>query len=1050
MSTELPIDAPDTTSLLPVKLLGLEGAASDTLLETSGLSRSEAHNDRSKTPYSDCEPDTEHARAVVDEDGLASGIAGGLNDVIGENTIDGGVLGYHFGQDGQGGFQWVSRSLPSLTSAGHPVTWTISDDGQTITGSRHQDTPVIHIRLIDVSVGRYDIQLLAPLDHPRGIVEDDISFDLDYVITDGDGDTATGRLEIIIDDDTPVSRHRLITTDSGTSIAIDVFDGVSFGADGPGQLVSASVQGGSDIGTLVSLPDGSLWFVPNTHFSGTAIVDYTVTDADGDPVDGQLSIQVSAPDDRPITPETDGNPETSAPVAAVDEDGLANGLAGGIGDTPGQTVVAVGQLGYHIGNDGFGSFLWSTDGLPSITSGGHPVAWALEDNGLVVLGTDVHGQQVISIQLTDVASGSYSVTLHGPLDHAVTDAEDDIPFAIGYTITDRDGDSASGVLNVLVNDDSPEASDDVASADAGAPLIIDVLANDSPGADGLDRITSASVDGGSAIGEVRINADGSLTFTANPAFDGTATLSYTLMDRDGDSSAAKVAVRVLAADDVLRVGGNDDNSMTGDAGSDVLIGDIGGTQQHIVQGGDYNVAIMIDASQSMQREAEGGYTRLELVQRSLRSLIRQLADHEGTINLRLITFNRELSDTLQINHLGTEDVARALSFINHIATQNGTNFESAFADASDFFERVSHNGFDNLSYFLTDGRPNSYLNNAGEAVTPGDGMSTTRVVMGQSIAAFKELSDFSEVHAIGVSFLAKEQQLQFFDNTGQTGRETLTLEDGQVSGMVGQPQRITSVTELDAALQNDSTTVAPLVVGSDRLNGTQGNDVIFGDTLNTDHLSWINQDSGVAFSAGSHDGLGYAGLTEYLRWAVNDGTVPTEDDIIHYVREHYQQLRDIGRVDGGNDILAGANGDDVLIGGGGDDLLIGGSGNDILIGELGADTYEWRTANQGTTDQPALDEVKGFRSGHFGVDANADRLNLADLLVDASNGSVEDYVVASGEHNRVELAIKTDGGIHLDGSNADQRIVLTGQIDYSGDGNDFLHQLIANGQLNIE
>ncbi|MEE3216294.1 MAG: type I secretion C-terminal target domain-containing protein, partial [Pseudomonadota bacterium] len=135
---------------------------------------------------------------------------------------------------------------------------------------------------------------------------------------------------------------------------------------------------------------------------------------------------------------------------------------------------------------------------------------------------------------------------------------------------------------------------------------------------------------------------------------------------------------------------------------------------------------------------------------------------------------------------------------------------------------------------------------------------------------------------------------------------------------------------------------------------------------------------------------------------------------------------------------------------GGDDLLIGGSGNDILIGELGADTYEWRTANQGTTDQPALDEVKGFRSGHFGVDANADRLNLADLLVDASNGSVEDYVVASGEHNRVELAIKTDGGIHLDGSNADQRIVLTGQIDYSGDGNDFLHQLIANGQLNIE
>ncbi|MEI4927604.1 hypothetical protein Q8G50_34360, partial [Klebsiella pneumoniae] len=73
-------------------------------------------------------------------------------------------------------------------------------------------------------------------------------------------------------------------------------------------------------------------------------------------------------------------------------------------------------------------------------------------------------------------------------------------------------------------------------------------------------------------------------------------------------------------------------------------------------------------------------------------------------------------------------------------------------------------------------------------------------------------------------------------------------------------------------------------LGADVITGGQGNDIIFGDTVNTDHLEWTNQDTGDVFTAGSHDGLGYQGLREFLKWEVNSGTVPNDEQILDYVR----------------------------------------------------------------------------------------------------------------------------------------------------------------------
>jgi hypothetical protein len=69
------------------------------------------------------------------------------------------------------------------------------------------------------------------------------------------------------------------------------------------------------------------------------------------------------------------------------------------------------------------------------------------------------------IQVTNVATGAYSFSLLGQVDHPVHDDpdaagtqtayEDNINIDLTYTVTDRDGDSATGTLSVSIDDDMP-------------------------------------------------------------------------------------------------------------------------------------------------------------------------------------------------------------------------------------------------------------------------------------------------------------------------------------------------------------------------------------------------------------------------------------------------------------------------------------------------------------------------------------------------------------------------------------------------------------------
>ncbi|WP_336605417.1 tandem-95 repeat protein [Stutzerimonas stutzeri] len=131
-----------------------------------------------------------------------------------------------------------------------------------------------------------------------------------------------------------------------------------------------------------------------------------------------------------------------------------------------------------------------------------------------------------------------------------------------------------------LNDNAPQAAEDSLKAVEDTPvtyLASELLGNDSD-ADG-NGLTIASVTNGTG-GTVVLNADGSVTFTPNANFNGTADFTYTVSDGGQVSVPATVTVEVAAVNDApvagasLGQGTEDSGVVTGQlTASDVDAGD---------------------------------------------------------------------------------------------------------------------------------------------------------------------------------------------------------------------------------------------------------------------------------------------------------------------------------------------------------------------------------------------------------------------------------------------------------------------------------------------
>jgi VCBS repeat-containing protein len=427
----------------------------------------------------------------------------------------------------------------------------------------------------------YTYTLKNPIDQP-GATE---SFDpVALQVNDAGGGSSTGTLLVRIVDDVPLAANDAasITEDAAPSTvsgAVKANDangaddangvpvtGVSFGGTA-GSLGSPLAM---TYGSIVVNADGSYTYtldnanpavqrlVPGETLNDT--VSYTIVDADGDTSTATITITIGGANDGVTLELIDGNGPDGTGQATVSERGLGDG-----GD-PSETTT--------------GRFVVRTpDGLGSIDVGGTTLTPAQLANLGTAPVTIVTDKGVITLTGYDPATGavSYSYTLTERQPHGGGEVTDDI----AVTVRDRDGDSTTGTLRVLVIEDVPTARDDAASVDSARPGATSVGGNvfgpggrgpedigDRIGADFVAKpVTGFSFEGrpgviggaplAGAYGALQLNADGSYSYAVDVNNSRVASLgdgqtltevfSYTITDADGSTSTAQLVVTIRGA-----------------------------------------------------------------------------------------------------------------------------------------------------------------------------------------------------------------------------------------------------------------------------------------------------------------------------------------------------------------------------------------------------------------------------------------------------------------------------------------------------------------------
>ncbi len=467
---------------------------------------------------------------------------------------------------------------PDLTSNGQTVVIT-----QTANGYEGTTTPggIPVFTFIIGNDGAYSFTQFQQLDHADGTNANDvINLRFGVTITDNDGDTDSGFVNVNIVDDAPVLTGdglKVVDEDdlSPASVSGNLVE--DFGEDGQGDihttdtfnasgdLLGGTLTSGGVAVVVTATANGYVGMAGATEVFnitihpvtgaytfnllegldhsvggnnilltfGAEIVDY---DGDTDPADIVIKIK----DDQPEI--CDANPTIGNGLEVVDETNLG-------------PIVRDGNIDFDFGGDGpgtFGPFGMPTSSVP-LFSNGQPVSILANGNGYVGV---ANGSNIFTMEINP--DGSYKFTLNGVLDHPdSTNPDDIITLQFGVQVTDADGDSDTGNITVRVHDDGPVAVDDGVFFTDGPVLNGNVLSNDDHGEDGPGAVVAVTFNGATtniasgatvningAHGVLQISSNGTYTYTPNGGTDGTDTFGYTMDDYDDDMAAANLTIRV--------------------------------------------------------------------------------------------------------------------------------------------------------------------------------------------------------------------------------------------------------------------------------------------------------------------------------------------------------------------------------------------------------------------------------------------------------------------------------------------------------------------------
>lgn len=367
--------------------------------------------------------------------------------------------------------------------------------------------------------------------------------------------------------------------DSSATVTVLVND---FDADGDPLSVTSAA---ANHGTVTINPDGTLTYTPGANYSGHDTILYGVTDSDGGNAMAGVAVTVAAVNDIPAalplpTRDSRDGATVALPVAHFFADadtgntapdvltysasGLPRGLSispltGLIGGTIAHDASLDGRDGVHTvtvtatdnaGASVQGTFAWTVTNPPPEARADAVVL--AEDSSttatLVTNDSDPDRDFLVyaTTPVTGPAHGSVTIRGDGSYDY-MPDANFAGTDSFVYQVSDGNGGAATATvtITVLPENELPEANPDVASTNEDLPVTVAVLSNDvDADADPLTIIAASA-----AHGAVTINTGGTITYVPEVNFNGTDTISYSVSDGQGGTSASAVSVLVSPVND---------------------------------------------------------------------------------------------------------------------------------------------------------------------------------------------------------------------------------------------------------------------------------------------------------------------------------------------------------------------------------------------------------------------------------------------------------------------------------------------------------------------
>ncbi|WP_045481075.1 tandem-95 repeat protein [Vibrio owensii] len=595
-----------------------------------------------------------------------------------------------------------------------------------------------------------------------------------------------------------------------------------------------------------------------------------------------------------------------------------------------------------------------------------------------------------------------------------------IPVDVGVDLVDTDGSEMVG-QTVLVD---------------GLPDGVELHVN--------GQVVAQEVSGGYLIDT---DAQGQASFEIKVPFDYDGSLDFpisvtaTAIESSNDDSASTTESADLSARDFeLESGSHGDDTISGSADHDLIVGDVQGLE--IIAGQDYNIAFVLDTSGSMGSWVGNAKDEILDVFDELLDSVNQGVE-PGTVNIMLSEFATGATKVIEVDLSSVTartDFVQELNKIGDYGSGN-TNYESGLQSAVDWFGSQPNVNGENITYFITDGQPNTYdkLDNIkrpefskvildvggdGQLVTLQDVVNDNNYSYGQTVSYKGNVLINSDGHIFSpltgqkIGDIDRKNGILEYDDKGGSsvqaqhmyqvlallssveaiglgsGVSESTLQQYDTDGVVESEIDVTKLAE--TILGQD----VPLKQGADTIHGGDGDDILLGDLIEF---------------GGNEQGI--SAIQSHVAQETGQDISTVDAEAIHdYVKDNINEFNQNHQGDKA-DTLYGQQGDDILFGHGGNDILVGGSGDDILIGGSGEDTFKFIDDGSGIRDGE-IDTIKDFTKGE-------DKIDISDLLHTDDTDSIDSLLANN------EIGLEADGDNLIltisesDGS-ASQKVVIEG------------------------